>query len=315
MHIILKLVSSGRPRRMVIRAGQIVRVGSTEWADLCIPDDPDMAEEHFSVECAPDGCRIRSLGGATTSVNDEAVEDHVGKHGDRIVAGRSEFKLEFPDAAQDQGANGGASDVEESTEAPVVLNWPNLATQDWPALFEQASVKSEAADLFDEANQADQYASRLMAEGMTIEALKLLAHALPRRSAVWWTAECIQVQSELDEACLAAVKAWCLEPTEEHRAPCGVAAEAAQNSTAAKAAWAAFYTSGSITPEGAPELPPTPTMTPSMVISALIAAAGEAPDLMSAAAEYVQAAYKIAAGDVPWDYKEDLEDAPSPSGN
>ena len=56
MHVILKSRGDGGTRRIVIRAGQIVRVGSTEWADFCVSDDDQLAPEHFAelAEQAPE---------------------------------------------------------------------------------------------------------------------------------------------------------------------------------------------------------------------------------------------------------------------
>lgn len=302
MHVILKLQSeTERSRRMLIRAGQVVRVGSTEWSDFCVSHDPELAEEHFAVECTSHGCRIRALGEAATTINGEPVEEYDAQHGDLIAAGRSEFRLEFSNA--DRGGTDVEDHVGEQSESPAAAPaaWPDLNSQETAELCADFGLSEEADQLLTEACAPDQFVAQLLAADLPVDAVQFMSHALPKRSAVWWASGCIESlpASDVGQACLAAAKQWCLEPTEEHRQACGAGA-AGEDSAAAQLAWAAYYSGGSLAPPDLPEVPPAPAMTANTVIAALIAAASDEDEMTAALARYAEAAAKVAAGDVPW---------------
>lgn len=94
------------------------------------------------------------------------------------------------------------------------------------------------------------------------DAIKLLAHALPKRLAVWWA--CLAARkaqtpetSEDNLQALIATEAWAKKPTEQNRLQCKTLAEATQFKTAASwAAMAAAWCAGSMANEGEPEIPP-----------------------------------------------------------
>ncbi|MAD44752.1 MAG: hypothetical protein CMI02_12875 [Oceanospirillaceae bacterium] len=96
------------------------------------------------------------------------------------------------------------------------------------------------------------------------DAIKLLAHGLPKREAVWWA--CLAARKaqtpDTDEDninALLATETWARKPTEEHRQRCRELGEKTQYKTAASwAATAAYWCSGSMTDPGEPEVPPPP---------------------------------------------------------
>ena len=94
------------------------------------------------------------------------------------------------------------------------------------------------------------------------DAVRYLAHALPRREAVWWAWVCARKSAGAApaapiKAALDATEQWIVQPTEEHRRKALQAGEAADFGTAAGcAALAAFMTSGSLAPPDAPAVPP-----------------------------------------------------------
>lgn len=99
---------------------------------------------------------------------------------------------------------------------------------------------------------------RLAEEGFRLEAVRVLAHALPPRGAVWWGWGCAK-QAAGDEVpnevrvCLEATEAWLAEPTDARRRAAGaVGNEAKDASPASMAAMAVFLAEGSTSP---PELP------------------------------------------------------------
>ena len=94
------------------------------------------------------------------------------------------------------------------------------------------------------------------------DAIKLLAHALPKRLAVWWA--CLAARraqtpetSEENLQALIVTEAWAKKPTEPNRLQCKALAEATQFKTPSSwAATAATWCAGSMTNEGEPEVPP-----------------------------------------------------------
>ncbi len=85
---------------------------------------------------------------------------------------------------------------------------------------------------------------RLWADG-----LRFLAHALPKREAVWWACQCTRQAygrgaTLATTAALEAAERWAAKPTDEHRAAAWVAAAAADLGTPAGCAAAAAHWSG-----------------------------------------------------------------------
>jgi hypothetical protein len=103
----------------------------------------------------------------------------------------------------------------------------------------------------------------LLQKGRSAEALELMARVLPAKYSIAWASECLESDlalqrepNQADRVCLAAVKRWLGEPSEEHRRNAMEMAESLDYSTAG--AWlaaAAAWSSGSVAPA---ELDPVP---------------------------------------------------------
>jgi hypothetical protein len=119
------------------------------------------------------------------------------------------------------------------------------------------------------------------------DAVRFLAHLLPKREAVWWACHCAREAAGTDppSAVTDAIKAaetWVAEVNDEMRCAAFPAASAAGLATAAGcAAMAAFASDGSLAPPGAPPVPPGDYLTAQMVAgSVIIAAVADNPDEM-----------------------------------
>ncbi|HUN44762.1 MAG TPA: hypothetical protein VMU81_31130 [Acetobacteraceae bacterium] len=105
---------------------------------------------------------------------------------------------------------------------------------------------------------------RLEAGGFLMEAARLLAHALPRREAVWWTCMCASHTEppdlpEADRSARAAAEQWVRQPNDQNRIAAKQQSDATGQSTPESwAAMAVFFCGESITPEGQPKVPPKP---------------------------------------------------------
>src|SRR5690348_16879504 len=80
--------------------------------------------------------------------------------------------------------------------------------------------------------QPAEFIDLLCAEGLWADAIRFLAHALPKREAVWWA--CVAARAALADdaparqvAVIEAAEAWVYQPTEENRRAAMEKAEAA----------------------------------------------------------------------------------------
>jgi hypothetical protein len=121
------------------------------------------------------------------------------------------------------------------------------------------------------------------------DAVKFLAHLLPRREAVWWAWMCAKkglgkAPLKEEHAALAATEKWIAEPTDEYRRAALEAANAATlESPAGCAALAAFLSGGSLAPPGMAEVAPpryaaAKAVFGSLVFSAVIVEPEKAPE-------------------------------------
>ncbi len=110
------------------------------------------------------------------------------------------------------------------------------------------------------------------------DAVRFLAHALPKREAVWWACVCARAAvanpPAKAAAALQAAEKWVADPKEEHRRAAGAAAQAAGiGSAAGLAAMAAFWSGGSLGPPDLPPIPPGEFLTARGVSGAVLIAA------------------------------------------
>lgn len=123
-----------------------------------------------------------------------------------------------------------------------------------------------------------EYLNRLLEKQNYTAAVQFLAHALPKREAVWWACLCAKSSSGTapSAGALAAAEKWVANPTEESRRQTVSAALAAGLvSPAGCAALAAFVAEGSLGAPEAPPIPPAETMTSQTVAGGVLLAAAQ----------------------------------------
>jgi hypothetical protein len=161
------------------------------------------------------------------------------------------------------------------------------ATPSVPELARLAELEDEALACVDPGLGVPGFLHRLSEEALHLDAIRVLAHLLPARSAVWWGWGCaVQAAGEpVPEGlkpCIEATRAWIAEPSEERRRAAGAAAEAVDDPTPASlAALAAFLSGGSIAPAGLPDVPAPPRVASKLSAGAVcLAAKNEDPLVM-----------------------------------
>src|ERR1035437_6132633 len=105
------------------------------------------------------------------------------------------------------------------------------------------------------------FVALLMEKALFADAVRFIAHALPKREAVWWGWVCARRAAGEDpppkvKAVLDATERWGAQPNEDNRRSAMAAAQKAELGTAAGCAGlAAFFSGGSLAPPDAPGVP------------------------------------------------------------
>lgn len=143
----------------------------------------------------------------------------------------------------------------------------------------RAGLGEEAQALLTETMAPAQFLDLLIEREQYADAVRFLAHALPKREAVWWACLCARgglpedAKPPVIEA-LKAAEAWVLKPVEETRRAAMACAEAAGfDSPSSWAAVGAFWSGGSMAPPDAPPVPPGEELTGTAVAGAVMLAA------------------------------------------
>lgn len=154
-----------------------------------------------------------------------------------------------------------------------------------------------------------EFIEQLKAGLLWSDLIVFLAHALPRREAVWWA--CVVARKVVAQEpvmagdALSAAEAWVKEPSEAHRRKAEVCAKLSAHEYAASwAAQAAFWANGSITGPNDPPVAPPKYLYAQAVNGAMALALGQAQIQMSQAesapmlteAEVVNMGLRLAAG-------------------
>jgi hypothetical protein len=149
-----------------------------------------------------------------------------------------------------------------------------------------------------------QFLAALMEKRWAIDAIRFLAHALPKREAVWWACSCARETAPegAGAAALAAAEAWAADPTEDNRRAARAAAEAAGLAQPGGcAAMACFWSGGSLAPADLAAVPPGEHLTARGVAGAiLLAAVSEPAKAAERHGRFLALGLEVAAGTRRW---------------
>lgn len=186
----------------------------------------------------------------------------------------------------------------ETKRQPVKLSAAVVGT-----VLERAGLGPEAAAAAAAAADAATALARIVETGMMVDATRFMAHALPKREAVWWACMCARATAPdappPDAEAVTAAEAWVRKPEEDLRRAAMARAEATGfQSPEAWAAVGAFWSGGSMAPPGQPVVPPADHLTGVAVASAvLLAAVRRAPEKAEGTLRrFIDSGLDIAAG-------------------
>lgn len=129
-----------------------------------------------------------------------------------------------------------------------------------------------------------EYVALLLEKKLFADAVRFVAHALPKREGVWWGWMCARRSAGekppvAAKAALDATERWIAQPNDANRRAAMDAAEKAGfELPAGCAGLAAFFSGDSLAPAGLPPIPPGPYLTAKAVAGAVIMAAVTEPE-------------------------------------
>jgi hypothetical protein len=179
------------------------------------------------------------------------------------------------------------------------------------ATADVAELSDEAMGLLRPEIAPQDYVALLMSKKLYADAVRFVAHALPKREAVWWGWISAKRAAGADappkiKASLEATEKWVAQPDDESGRAAMAAAKEAQTTTAAGCAgMAAFFSGSSLGPAHIPPIPPGEFLTAKAVSGAVIyAAIGKdpktAPDRFQS---FVQQGIEVTAKIKLWEKK------------
>ena len=156
---------------------------------------------------------------------------------------------------------------------------PNKLARPLEPILPRLELDAEATELLKGLPDATAGLDALVAAGRLPDALRLIAHALPKREAVWWACMCARAvpaldPNPLDAEALTAAELWVRRPDEtSRRATMEIAQKGGFRSAEAWAAVGAFWSGGNMSAEGQPEVLPPEHLTGVAVVGSLMIAA------------------------------------------
>ena len=163
------------------------------------------------------------------------------------------------------------------------MDAPSTAPRNAADLCERIDLSDEAKSLLSDYLTPLEFMLLLVEKEKFGDAIRVLAHLLPKRVAVWWACRCARQAAghELPprlESAIKAAETWAGELNEETRYTAFAQANDAGLGTAAGcAAMAAFASAGSLAPAGEPVVPPPERLAAQLVAGSVLIAAGQKP--------------------------------------
>ena len=175
---------------------------------------------------------------------------------------------------------------------------------DLTALRSRVNLSTDAATVLTDCTLVADALQRLEAGGFLVEATRLVAHALPKREAVWWACMCAFHTAppdlpETDRLARETAENWVRQQTDKLRREAMGKAEAGDFATPeAWAAVAAFWSGDSMAPEGQAAVPPAPHLCGTAVAGAVVLAAVRGDPIRQPARlkRFLESGRNIAAG-------------------
>jgi hypothetical protein len=295
-------------RKVLLKSGQIARIGRTEWADFSFPQDAELADVHFAVQCQLQGAKVRKLAAdKSLAVNAKEVTEVELKPGDAIQAGKTAFLVAFDGQVLPASPIAAAAAVSAAATTATSAAGPAAKEPTALEVAEQLQLGDEELAVAAKVKTGPDLVAALAAKGAFAKAVRVQAHLLPKRHAVWWghlcvTDACAGALTVPEAAAQEAAHAWVKDPSEPNRRQCEfAAAKTKYDGPGSWLAMAAFWNGGSLAPPEQPEVPPDDKLTGQGVTSSLMIAAvtGDPTKAKDRYRAFLAKAPAVASGKIP----------------
>lgn len=171
------------------------------------------------------------------------------------------------------------------------LNLAKIKEPQAAVIMDGVELTEPAQALLVQYPQTADYLAQLLSQQLYLDAIRFLAHALPKREATWWACLCARrAATEQTPAnqlqAIELAEAWVYRPTEENCKVTRAAAEAIGFRTPASwAAMAAFWSGDNISPVPYAIVPPDAKLFAKAVAGAVMLAAAQG-DASQVTAQY-----------------------------
>jgi hypothetical protein len=187
--------------------------------------------------------------------------------------------------------------------------WTRVTAGRAAEVGKQAGLDDPARELLSDFLTPAQYLELLIANRMHADATRFLAHALPKREAVWWACLCLGHEAPPGVKPSPALKAavnWVVEPSDANRRAAKVPGEADDFRTPAGfVAMAVFWSGGSLIDGQPVEIPPGPFQTAKAVAGGVLLAGlqGAAAKIKERQRRFLALGAEVAKGNYLWGSK------------
>lgn len=210
---------------------------------------------------------------------------------------------DLPDALRTASAASARAATPQTKPAPMPP--PRTAVE----LCRWFKLKPAARPLLNPELTPQQFFAILMENKLYADARRVLAHALPKRRAVWWGCLCVweALRSEnltpAEYSALEATMRWVVRPSEQERRAAEAAGWAAKPTTLPGClAMAAYLSDGSMSKAGLPYVPTKPFLTGRLVgVAVYLASVRKQPaNYLSRLRQFLEMGKEIARGRNLW---------------
>lgn len=272
MRVILQVTAGpAQGRQIPLQSGERARFGRSDVADVCFPEDMEMSEVHFELECQTDQCLVRDMTGSSgTFLNDQQVAEAAIVDGDQIVAGQTQLRTVV------KGQSGDTESKSVDTEDEPVQ--PKLSAIE---LCQMTELEEESLQLFRPNHTPEEFIRVLTENKLYADAIRILTLYLPKRQTIYWVYRGVQDVFPRDlvneeRNAMEAAMAWLKDSSEPNRRAAMAIAEKLEFANAASCvAAAACWSEGSMAPAEFAEVPPDPKLTAQVAAAGLMMTATE----------------------------------------
>ncbi len=145
------------------------------------------------------------------------------------------------------------------------------------SIAQGVALSDDALALLKSSRNVRGYLDELIGQGLSADALAVVARALPKRYVIAWACECMKsalaadaAAADIDRAGLALAQQWLADPSEEHRRAAFEFAE--RDELSSPGAWiaaSAGWSGGSLLPRGYDPIPPPDHLPAEAAVAAL----------------------------------------------